>query len=81
MGTMTATGMRIERQAAALGAIVTGVDLATDVDDETFASLHDALLEHLVICIRDGSGPMSSARTIGVNFRVSSITAARPCTP
>ena len=51
MSTTTATGMHVERQAGALGAIVTGVDLA-DLDDATFAALHDALLEHLVICIR-----------------------------
>jgi taurine dioxygenase len=51
--TLSATGLRIERQAGALGAHVTGVDLARDMDDELFATLHDALLEHLVICIRD----------------------------
>ena len=32
---------RRTRQAGALGAIVTGVDLATDVDDATFDALHD----------------------------------------
>ena len=68
MGTMTATGMRIERQAAALGAIVTGIDLATDVDDESFAALHDALLEHLVICIRD-QGHLMPEQQIGFSAR------------
>jgi taurine dioxygenase len=43
--------MEITRQAGALGAIVTGVDLAT-VDDATYKELRDALLEHLVICVR-----------------------------
>src|SRR4051794_2741856 len=44
--------IEISRQAGALGAIVTGVDLSTDVDESTFETLHGALLEHLVICIR-----------------------------
>jgi taurine dioxygenase len=52
MSTISTTGMRVERQAGALGAVVTGVDLATDVDGPAFSALHDALLEHLVICIR-----------------------------
>jgi taurine dioxygenase len=44
--------MDVTRQAGALGAIVTGVDLASGVDEVTFKELHDALLEHLVICVR-----------------------------
>jgi taurine dioxygenase len=46
------TGITVSRQAGALGAIVEGVDLSTDVDPAVFALLHDALLEHSVICIR-----------------------------
>jgi taurine dioxygenase len=42
----------VERQAGALGALVTGVDLADDIDDAVFERLHGALLEHQVICIR-----------------------------
>jgi taurine dioxygenase len=44
---------RIERPAGALGAYVTGIDLAKPVDDETFAELHQAFLDHHVLCIRD----------------------------
>ncbi len=44
--------LKVARQAGALGAIVTGVDLSTDVDEATFDALHAALLEHLVICVR-----------------------------
>ena len=44
--------LNVARQAGALGAIVTGVDLSTDVDEATFDALHAALLEHLVICVR-----------------------------
>jgi taurine dioxygenase len=44
--------VHVERQAGALGAYVTGVDLAAGFDDATVADLRAALLEHLVICIR-----------------------------
>ena len=46
--------MDVTRQAGALGAVVTGVDIA-DLDDATFAEVHDALLEHLVLCIKGQS--------------------------
>jgi taurine dioxygenase len=46
------SGITVARQAGALGAIVTGVDLAAGVDAAVFTLLHDALLEHAVICIR-----------------------------
>ena len=42
----------VSREAGALGAIVTGVDLAQRVDDATFDAIHDAFVENLVICIR-----------------------------
>lgn len=45
--------MQIERQAGALGAYVTGVDLSKPVERATFEALHDAFLEHHVICLRD----------------------------
>jgi taurine dioxygenase len=45
--------LQIERQAGALGAYVTGVDLSKPVTRATFEALHDAFLEHHVICFRD----------------------------
>ena len=42
----------IERQAGALGAYITGVDLAAGFDAALIAELRSALLEHLVICVR-----------------------------
>jgi taurine dioxygenase len=48
----TVTGLRVTRQAGALGAIVEGVDLSRPVDDATFSALHKAFLDHHVICIR-----------------------------
>ena len=39
--------------AGALGAEITGVDLATDLADETVAEIRRAWLEHLVVFFRD----------------------------
>lgn len=49
-----ASNRRIEVKpiAGALGAEISGVDLR-NVDDETFAEIHDAWLEHLVVFFRD----------------------------
>jgi taurine dioxygenase len=48
----------VRRVASALGAELVGLDLAGGVDDETFAVVHTAFLEHQVICIR-GQGDMT----------------------
>ncbi len=50
--------LHIERQAGALGAVVTGLDLSAPVDDAMLAELHRALLDHLVVCIR-GQGAVT----------------------
>lgn len=49
-----ASNRRIEVKpiAGALGAEISGVDLR-DIDDETFAEIHEAWLEHLVVFFRD----------------------------
>src|SRR5579863_8050027 len=56
--------------AGALGAEISGVDLATDLVEETVAEIRRAWLEHLVIFFRDQlMGPeqfLSFARRIGV---------------
>jgi taurine dioxygenase len=49
-GTGTVT---VERQSPACGAVVHGVDLAPGVSDELLGVLRDALLEHLMVCVRD----------------------------
>ena len=51
----TVTGLRVQRQAGALGAIIEGVDLSEPVNDATFAALHEAFLDHQMICIRGQS--------------------------
>ena len=40
------------RLAGALGAEITGLDLAAAIDDDTFAAVRATFLEHEVICIR-----------------------------
>jgi taurine dioxygenase len=47
--------IRVTREAGSLGAVITGVDLAQPVDDATFAAIHEAFVENLVICIRGQS--------------------------
>ena len=51
MSPVTST-LRVERLAGAIGAVVTGVDLA-DVDDDTVAELRALWLEHLVVFFID----------------------------
>jgi taurine dioxygenase len=48
----TATALKIERRSSALGAIVTGVELAGGVDEPTLAAIKQAFLDHQMICIR-----------------------------
>jgi taurine dioxygenase len=45
-------GLRVERLASALGALVTGTDLAAGVDDSTVQRLHELFYEHQVLCVR-----------------------------
>ncbi len=49
---MPRSKINVTAVAAALGAEITGVDLA-ELDDETFAEIHDAWLEHQVLFFRD----------------------------
>jgi taurine dioxygenase len=46
------TDIRVDRAAGALGAIITGVQLADPLDDSTVGAIKQAFLEHQVICIR-----------------------------
>ncbi|HUI25016.1 MAG TPA: taurine dioxygenase [Candidatus Kryptonia bacterium] len=50
--------IRVEPIAAALGAEVSGVDLAQPINDATGQEIHDALMQHQVVFFRDqGIGP------------------------
>ena len=52
MNAATSTKLHVEPLAGAIGAVVTGVDLA-DVDDDTIAEVRATWLEHLVVFFRD----------------------------
>jgi taurine dioxygenase len=45
--------LAVQPVAGALGAEITGVDLSRPLDDDTFAAVHTALLDHHVIFFRD----------------------------
>lgn len=45
--------IRVEQLAPAIGAEITGIDLAAEIDDATFSRIHDALMAHQVIFFRD----------------------------
>lgn len=63
-----AGAVTVERQSGACGAIVEGADLSVEVSDELYDVLHDALLEHLVICIR-GQGHITPEQQIAFAAR------------
>jgi taurine dioxygenase len=50
---MTYSRIAVKPVAGALGAEIAGVDLARPIDDATFAEIHKAHLEHLVLFFRD----------------------------
>ncbi len=67
---MDHTILTTHRIAGALGAEVRGVDLAKPLDDEPFAALNDALLEHQVLFLRhqhafDGAAHLAFAERFG----------------
>ena len=47
------TGLTVTPLTSAVGAEVTGIDLAADLDDASIASVRAALLDHLVLFFRD----------------------------
>lgn len=49
---VVAQQLRVRQLAGALGAELLGLDLTRPIDDETFAGIRAAFLEHQVICIR-----------------------------
>jgi taurine dioxygenase len=64
----TVTGLRVQRQAGALGAIIEGADLSKPMDAATFEALHEAFLTHHIICIR-GQSAMTSADQLAFSER------------
>ena len=50
---MGPNGLDVWPIAGALGAEIRGVDLSGPLDDEAFAAIHDAFLDHLVLFFPD----------------------------
>lgn len=50
---MSTARMDVRPLATHIGAEVVGADLGKDLDDRTFAAVHEALLEHHVLVVRD----------------------------
>lgn len=69
MATTRARELDVRPLAGALGAEISGVDLAADLDDGTVAAIRAAWLEHKVVFFRDqhldGDQFLAFARTIG----------------
>src|ERR1700686_3120768 len=63
------TTLEIKPIAGALGAEISGIDLASDLDSSTVAAIHRAFLDHLVIFFRDQDLPperfVAFARRLG----------------
>jgi taurine dioxygenase len=64
---MARTRIQVRPLAGALGAEVSGVDLA-DLDDATFAEVHDAWLEHQVLFFRDQDLSPEQHKAFGRRF-------------
>lgn len=54
--------------AGALGAEIRGVDLGEPLDDDTFAEIHQAFLDHLVIFFRDQQLSPERQKAFGLRF-------------
>jgi taurine dioxygenase len=66
---VTYPGIEVQPMPGALGAEITGVDLSTELPDETVAAIRRAWLDHLVVFFRDQPLPppalLAFARRIG----------------
>lgn len=60
--------LKIRRVAGALGAELSGVDLARELSDATIAAIRQALVEHQVIFFRDQSLTPAQQKAFGARF-------------
>jgi taurine dioxygenase len=65
---MTYTRIEVKPSAGACGAEIHGVDLSQDLDNETFAEIHKAFLEHQVIFFRDQELTPDQHKAFGKRF-------------
>lgn len=67
MATTTTTALEVRKLTGPIAAEVSGVDL-NDLDDPTFALIHDALLEHGVLVFHDQDLTPESHKAFGLRF-------------
>src|SRR5689334_2645978 len=58
----------VERLTPVIGAELHGVDLRGPITDEVFRTVHDALLEHQVVFLRDQDIPIEHQIELGRRF-------------
>jgi len=63
-----ATDIMVRKVGAACGAEIEGTDLSNELDDATFAAVHDALIEHQVIVFRDQDISTEDQKAFGRRF-------------
>ena len=76
---MTYRRISVERLAPAVGAVISGVDLREPLEDETYAEIRRALLEHGVIFFRDQAIDHEQHLAFGRRFGELHIHPASPC--
>jgi taurine dioxygenase len=65
---MSYKSIDVKRLSGALGAEIQGVDLARDLDNETFDDIHQAFLDHQVIFFRDQNLTPEQHKAFGRRF-------------
>ncbi|THD79466.1 MAG: taurine dioxygenase [Phenylobacterium sp.] len=65
---MAAPSLKIRRLAGALGAEITGLDLAQELPDATIAAVRQALVEHQVVVFRDQDLTPAQQARFGARF-------------
>lgn len=60
--------INVEPVSPVIGAMISGVDLRQPLGNQTFQEIHDALMEHLVIFIRDQDIDLDQQKAFGRQF-------------
>ena len=75
---MSDTAIEIRQLTPHIGAEIHGIDLARPLDERTFARVHQALMDHLVVFFRDQSITVEQQKAFGRRFGELHIHPAAP---
>lgn len=78
---MNANTPDIVRLTPVIGAEIHGVDLSEPLDEATFAAVHQALMDHLVIFFRDQTMDHVQQKALGARFGTLHVHPAAPSVP